>query len=233
MKTRKRKSIKSSIIAEYWHQRSTGIIGPTSGSMLPCLVEKIRLIDWGEPECFACGVPGLSSKHDRGTRPYECWDNAKALQRCHVVPFFLGGECKPSNMVVLCSFCHKAAPDHKDPAQMERFICSREPVFSELCNGVHAIVGRSGIDNNTMDLFGDNAIREEFISSYRFNISHGCHDRISAVSHMMTSFVEYIKNGVPEDNDDPVSTPPIVPDPPEEHEENTNRYVQMGLFDML
>ena len=55
-------------------------------------------VDWSETHshCWQCG----------------CERN---LQRCHIVPHSLGGEDKPSNIVLLCSRCHADGPNVADP----------------------------------------------------------------------------------------------------------------------
>ena len=58
----------------------------------------------------------------------RCWrcsrqtKRAKAMQRCHIVPRSIGGEDIPSNYVMLCRWCHDAAPNVPDAAYMWQWI---------------------------------------------------------------------------------------------------------------
>lgn len=59
--------------------------------------------DWadGETHCWNCG----STK-------------AKRLQKCHIIPYALGGEDTASNYVLLCFECHHEAPNNSNPQYM-------------------------------------------------------------------------------------------------------------------
>ena len=54
-------------------------------------------VDWAEAEklCWRCA-------------------NETNLERCHIVPRSLGGSELPSNLVLLCSKCHREAPNVSD-----------------------------------------------------------------------------------------------------------------------
>ena len=58
-------------------------------------------VDWAEAHerCWRCGYK-------------------TSLQRCHIVPDSLGGLDCPSNLVLLCSRCHREAPNHTNPKYM-------------------------------------------------------------------------------------------------------------------
>ena len=58
-------------------------------------------VDWSEAHerCWRCGYKS-------------------SLQRCHIVPDSLGGLDQPSNLVLLCSRCHREAPNHTNPKYM-------------------------------------------------------------------------------------------------------------------
>lgn len=58
-------------------------------------------VDWGEAHerCWRCGYK-------------------TSLQRCHIMPDSLGGPDHPSNLVLLCSRCHREAPNHINPKYM-------------------------------------------------------------------------------------------------------------------
>src|SRR5438046_6910330 len=64
-------------------------------------------VDWseGEERCWRCGYK-------------------TSLQRCHIVPHSLGGLACPSNLVLLCTRCHREAPNVADPRFMRIWIRS-------------------------------------------------------------------------------------------------------------
>lgn len=49
-----------------------------------------------------------------------CWRcaNETKLDRCHIIPKSLNGTDHPSNLVLLCSKCHKEGPNVSDPKFM-------------------------------------------------------------------------------------------------------------------
>jgi hypothetical protein len=73
------------------------------------------LIDWGEPDCWACGFH-YGSKYDIRTsdagmeKIFRCWDKVP-LQRCHIIPKSLGGTDGVANLFLMCRECHDAAPN--------------------------------------------------------------------------------------------------------------------------
>jgi hypothetical protein len=72
------------------------------------------LVDWGEPQCWACGQWwwGRYDMDDSTPIPRR-WERPP-LQRCHVIPRSLGGSDEPSNLVLMCSECHDLSPDVSD-----------------------------------------------------------------------------------------------------------------------
>ena len=93
-----------SLIFEYWKDRHIGLV---------------RLLDWGEPSCWACGFH-YGTKYDI-KRPdaswaeiLRCWDRIP-LQRCHIVARGLGGSDKTSNLFLLCRECHDQMPNTPIP----------------------------------------------------------------------------------------------------------------------
>lgn len=55
-----------------------------------------------------------------------CWrcHSKTKIQRCHVVPDYLGGEDAPHNLVLLCAGCHAEAPNVLDPEIMWDWLCA-------------------------------------------------------------------------------------------------------------
>jgi hypothetical protein len=65
--------------------------------------------NWSQAEthCWRCGSERL-----KGNK------NESALEMCHIVPNSRGGLNEDSNLVLLCSKCHKEAPNHTNPKYM-------------------------------------------------------------------------------------------------------------------
>lgn len=69
------------------------------------------------------GLPIMPSWEDAerlcwrcGDGPGECgYDN---LDRCHLVSHALGGSSEPTNLVLLCNWCHRCGPNFVDPRFM-------------------------------------------------------------------------------------------------------------------
>ncbi|MEU6386478.1 HNH endonuclease [Streptomyces bauhiniae] len=96
-------------IAQHWNE------SPRREDFAPHL-----LID--EPCCFACG---WFSERWKRTTAQASWQRAN-LERAHIVPSSLGGPDDASNLLLLCKPCHQESPDWADPAQMARWIATRE-----------------------------------------------------------------------------------------------------------
>ncbi|MEU4609339.1 HNH endonuclease [Streptomyces umbrinus] len=75
-----------------------------------------------EPCCFACGW--FSQRWKQATAQAS-WQRAN-LERAHIIPSSLGGPDDASNLLLLCNPCHQESPDWVDPAQMARWIATRE-----------------------------------------------------------------------------------------------------------
>jgi hypothetical protein len=110
----KRKLFAHAVIARYWRDYQTEHGKVPWGFMY----------DWGEPICFSCQhvyllggseckywQAGMECKH---ADPITHW-NKSGLEKCHVVPLYMGGADEPSNIVLMCSRCHDAQPDNVDP----------------------------------------------------------------------------------------------------------------------
>lgn len=82
-----------------------------------------RLLDVGEPCCFACGW--YREGWDEPKTASARW-NKTGLERAHIVPNSLGGASMPDNLVLLCKPCHIDSPDWPDPSEMARFIADRK-----------------------------------------------------------------------------------------------------------
>lgn len=71
-------------------------------------------VDWseGETHCWRCG----------------CERN---LERCHIIPYSLGGKDEPSNIVLLCKRCHAEGPNVEDSEIMWDWIKAYKVSFYE------------------------------------------------------------------------------------------------------
>ena len=69
-------------------------------------------VDWSEADthCWRCGCE-------------------KNLQRCHIIPYPLGGKDVPSNIVLLCSRCHAEGPNVTDSEIMWDWIRAYKVTF--------------------------------------------------------------------------------------------------------
>ena len=84
--------------------------------------------DFGEPECRRCGlqilpdkIPGYHDVLKKGDFK-KIWDSKgvkSKLQRCHIIPYMVGGSDDPENLFLLCERCHLESPDY---AKMEYFL---------------------------------------------------------------------------------------------------------------
>ncbi|MER6284747.1 HNH endonuclease [Streptomyces sviceus] len=96
-------------IAQHWDE------SPTREDFAPYL-------SLDEPCCFACG---WFSERWKQASAQASWQRAR-LERAHIIPSSLGGPDDASNLLLLCKPCHQESPDWVDPAQMVRWIATRE-----------------------------------------------------------------------------------------------------------
>lgn len=76
---------------------------------------KKEIVDYWFSIVDECGLSvDAAEAHER------CWRCGckKSLERCHIIPGSLGGEDKPSNLVLLCKRCHLENPNISDPEIM-------------------------------------------------------------------------------------------------------------------
>lgn len=79
------------------------------------------LEDLEEPCCFACGWH--SERWIKATAKAS-WERA-TLERAHVVASSLGGSDEAANVILLCSPCHRDAPDWHESSAMAIWIAER------------------------------------------------------------------------------------------------------------
>jgi hypothetical protein len=127
-----RNSTTRAAIAEYWLDTAEG------RERLP---ENEARFDWGEPNCFACGFWGTTD--DEPPDVWKAWNRAR-LDRCHLVPRTLGGDDQPANLVLLCSRCHRDAPNVADPTYMLRWIADRGSWVTRELSLIEGAIDRAG-----------------------------------------------------------------------------------------
>jgi hypothetical protein len=93
--------------------------------------------NWFEPQCFACHSESGSSYCEYWDSNRECthsdplrhWDLSR-LEKCHVVPVYLGGPDELQNIVLMCGWCHREQPDDPDPEVTYQWMRWRPEVLS-------------------------------------------------------------------------------------------------------
>lgn len=124
-----------SAIFEYWKDKAItkdgGIILEESHKETNSIPV---VIDWGEPECWAC------RRSVRNIEDYETyktlletdipkiWNYSKVtsmLNRCHIIPEAAGGEDKPENLFLLCESCHCESPDTENSNNFLKWVYKR------------------------------------------------------------------------------------------------------------
>lgn len=124
-----RKNMKHYDIVEYWKDKAIlengrvvelrEVIGSTQ-KYLPVF------IDIGEPCCWACDKPVITSFEKRCEPIVDVqgvWDEVKGnLQKCHIIPRSKGGEDVPSNLFLMCEKCHEESPDTVNSRSFFRWV---------------------------------------------------------------------------------------------------------------
>lgn len=149
-KGRRRRSVKGSEIAKYYQHHQ--LPGETYSSPIS---PRYAGMDWGEPVCMGCGYYRSSHKVDikKGDRPLQCWDRACKvfLQKCHIIPFALGGDCTPSNMILLCAECHRSNPHTTSVRVYQEWLNGIVPFHRKHADGLLEAMDRLGVSAD--DLF--------------------------------------------------------------------------------
>ncbi len=82
------------------------------------------VIDMGEKVCMACGAfysdyptwkeSFVKPQKNKDLSLERYWNTSVGLQRCHIIADAAGGEDKPENLLLLCSYCHDTMPKIND-----------------------------------------------------------------------------------------------------------------------
>jgi hypothetical protein len=79
-----------------------------------------RIVEYWAPRIDECDLP--LDWADALDHCWRCTENTTRLQRCHIVPASRGGRDEPSNLVLLCTRCHRENPNVSDAAIMWQWI---------------------------------------------------------------------------------------------------------------
>lgn len=127
-------------IFNYWKDKKITKYGKVIGIKdSKDYTDMIVVVDWGEPYCWACGRPLLSTKEEKEIHK-ECqtingfdykklWNHKKVIgscERAHIYPRALGGTEEPSNMFLLCPECHFDSPDTTNPTNFFRWVYRKD-----------------------------------------------------------------------------------------------------------
>jgi len=118
----KRKHIKKDQVVNYWINTDEG------SSRIRQIINQVGVpppfihIDIECPECFACSNP-FGFRYDG--KSIKVWNSATALHIAHIIPHSQGGKEEPSNLVLLCSECHRENPDSINEKFFWKWISSR------------------------------------------------------------------------------------------------------------
>ena len=118
MGKRKQISTSHSEIFDFWKDKYINRNGEIVSNY-----EKDELLvirDWGEPECWCCGkfckgiYKHIKYEDDLKDNIHKIWNYGEVksmLNRCHIIPYSLGGSSEPENLFLLCESCHIQSPD--------------------------------------------------------------------------------------------------------------------------
>lgn len=102
------------------------------------------ITDFGEPSCMACGY--FSRRWDEGRTADIRWNQAKGLERAHIIAASANGADVPSNYVLLCAKCHAAAPMTHDERMMFAWCTRRASHFDVQINELRDELAALGVN---------------------------------------------------------------------------------------
>jgi hypothetical protein len=129
VKDRTRKYKTHSKIARYWMQWEI------DNKQVPPFGD----FDWGEPSCMACKYSNEEWEAKTEARKHKLnmenldhvsWTwNDTTLERCHIVPRYMGGSDDVENLVLMCGKCHAQHPDWAEPEKTFAWMRSRRGAY--------------------------------------------------------------------------------------------------------
>ena len=135
--TNPRKGISHFSIFEYWKDKAILENGEIVDGRTTKSEGCVRvMIDWGEPSCWACDAPVLTTyekKCESVGDLSKIWNDSrvrKHLNRCHIVPRTKGGLDSPSNMFLMCPSCHEKSPDTTNACSFFRWVYDQRKTHS-------------------------------------------------------------------------------------------------------
>lgn len=121
-----------SVIFDFWKDLCITPYGEIVHGRNKCKSDEYILIDYYEPKCWCCGkyidfgrTEEQYYKILNSDKPHKVWDMPVVkshLNRCHIIPFALGGSDDPSNLFLMCKNCHKDSPDITIPKYFFKYI---------------------------------------------------------------------------------------------------------------
>lgn len=143
--------VTKSKIAQYWFDK--GIDSQTLKVVLLTKETdfsrvKIVVVDWGEPECWACGRYAANLEQMDSKNIGDIWNNSQ-LQRCHIVARQFNGSDDVSNLFLLCPKCHRESPDLRDPTNFFAWVINKREehgFFGECVCGITKAAKAKHID---------------------------------------------------------------------------------------
>lgn len=163
--------------------------------------------DWGEPCCWACDKPIITTYERDKVREADfqkIWNDTKVkkhLNRCHVVPRTKGGEDSPSNMFLMCNSCHEMSPDTVNTRTFFRWVydqrkthCYGIPRLNILYDKILKILDRRGLNITPEDIVkivGEDKFTYDSLKEYLS--SHiETHEFHYSETTMLEGFVDYL-----------------------------------------
>lgn len=137
-----RKNLPHSDIFEYWKDKAileNGEVVEIREALNGNNKYQTIVDDWGEPCCWACDKPILTTYEENGNVVGDfskIWNDVrvkKHLNRCHIIPRTKGGEDFPSNMFLMCPSCHTESPDTTNPYTFFRWVYDQRKTHSFGC----------------------------------------------------------------------------------------------------
>ena len=80
---------------------------------------KKQIVDWGQRNIDECGYGVDASEMD--TRCWRC-GYKRHTEKCHVIPYSLGGDDKPHNYRLFCHDCHLEQPNVNDYEETDKWV---------------------------------------------------------------------------------------------------------------
>lgn len=154
------------------------------------------MFDPGEPMCFACGVHATDP--DEPPEWPSVWNQARLLERAHLVPRALGGTDDPSNQVLLCPTCHHGAPDVSDPSYMLGWIERRESSGARHIRMIEEVIERVDVSGIVEDWTVERTLRLDAIVRDLLRDWSGTHGLTTSHSTFEAALEEGLKRFIEE-----------------------------------